>query len=173
MILNAGCGESVLGDVRLDIRKTKSVNVVADIHFLPLRDNVFDKVICKEVLEHLVSPFNSLKEILRVLVVNGLLIVSFPNVYEYRRIIWIFKFPSKVKFDVKEEEYLRHKQAWDNIEFIQLCKQVGLKVLSCDYVSLSNRRLRKLSFLDCVLKWLLPKMFFHIHVLFVLRKVKT
>jgi 2-polyprenyl-3-methyl-5-hydroxy-6-metoxy-1,4-benzoquinol methylase len=46
---------------------------------LPFSDNCFDLVICLEVLEHLYNPDNLLKEIHRVLISGGILVMSTPN----------------------------------------------------------------------------------------------
>jgi SAM-dependent methyltransferase len=45
----------------------------------PLDDEVFDAVICLEVLEHIKNPRNLLDEIRRSLRPNGYLVVSTPN----------------------------------------------------------------------------------------------
>ena len=52
MKLNVGCGHSFEGEVRVDIRRTETVNLIADAHFLPFKDESFSEVICTEVLEH-------------------------------------------------------------------------------------------------------------------------
>ncbi|MCK4434023.1 methyltransferase domain-containing protein [Candidatus Bathyarchaeota archaeon] len=73
MKLNAGCGCSKWGDIRVDIEKYSSLygrvttsNIVASIEFLPFRDKVFAEVRCYHVLEHVDNPFNALKELLRI-----------------------------------------------------------------------------------------------------------
>lgn len=53
MILDIGCGdEKVEGAIALDMRKTKSVDILADARKLPLKDNVFDHVFCSHLIEH-------------------------------------------------------------------------------------------------------------------------
>ena len=46
---------------------------------LPFNKNQFDAVIALEVLEHLYNPFEMMKEIHRVLKINGMAIISMPN----------------------------------------------------------------------------------------------
>lgn len=76
-ILNIGSGNQDLSYgncstiVRVDIRKTEQVDVVADTHNLPLPDSSFDAIICKEVLEHLYHPHKAIEEMLRVLKPGG------------------------------------------------------------------------------------------------------
>lgn len=50
-----------------------------DAQILPCKDGVFMKVICSEVLEHLLDPSASIEEMERVLEPKGLAIVSVPN----------------------------------------------------------------------------------------------
>lgn len=66
MILNIGAGETKYGDVRLDVYRSQTVNIVADAEFLPFRDNSFDLVYSQCVLEHLPNPLNVLREQKRV-----------------------------------------------------------------------------------------------------------
>lgn len=50
-----------------------------DAQVLPCKDEVFMQVICSEVLEHLLSPSEALKEMVRILEPKGRAIVSIPN----------------------------------------------------------------------------------------------
>jgi len=62
--------------VRLDINKSEHVDIVADAHDLPLTDDSFDAVLCKQVLEHLYHPHKAVDEMLRVLKPGGKLVAS-------------------------------------------------------------------------------------------------
>ena len=56
----------------------------------------FDYIFCIEVLEHLKNPFFVMKEIYRVLKPEGILILSVPNPYHFKEIIWnLFKIKDK------------------------------------------------------------------------------
>ena len=46
--------------------------------FLPFKDESFDLIFCLEVLEHVENTLQAIKEILRVLKINGVLVCSLP-----------------------------------------------------------------------------------------------
>jgi len=56
MILNVGCGGRphdkafYFGDLRIDVSIVPSVMILMDAHFLGLKDSIFEKVVCFEVL---------------------------------------------------------------------------------------------------------------------------
>jgi SAM-dependent methyltransferase len=86
-LLNIGCGEvrplvqpNVLN---ADIAPGRYVHVVADAHALPFREGAFDGVVCRAVIEHLHDPTTAAREMHRVLVEDGVMLVSAPFVYPY------------------------------------------------------------------------------------------
>ncbi|MEM1573310.1 MAG: methyltransferase domain-containing protein [Candidatus Methanomethylicaceae archaeon] len=166
--LNIGCGSDIWGDIRIDINPSApGANIISDAHHLPLKDRSIKQIKCQEVLEHVESPIRVLREMKRVLADDGYIELSIPNLYEWRRILWNIRHPTKIR-DVHKT--IDHKQGWDGIEFQTLCNQVGLKVKDVQYLSLGNRRTRKLWFLDCLLKLILPPLLFHTHVKYTLVK---
>jgi ubiquinone/menaquinone biosynthesis C-methylase UbiE len=97
-LLEVGCGagnvleqlggESLTGiDLsRYLLQKSKAhlrqfkVNLVqADANRLPFPENIFDKLVCTEVLEHVQEPRAIILEMSRVATDNGILVISFPN----------------------------------------------------------------------------------------------
>lgn len=52
---------------------------------LPFESDSFDRAICIEVIEHLLDPMQTMRELLRVLKPGGLLILSTPNTVFWRR----------------------------------------------------------------------------------------
>jgi ubiquinone/menaquinone biosynthesis C-methylase UbiE len=59
----------------------------ADVAALPLKDNIFDGVICSEVLEHIPNHRRAVREILRVLKPGHFLVVSVPRFWP-EKICW-------------------------------------------------------------------------------------
>jgi 2-polyprenyl-3-methyl-5-hydroxy-6-metoxy-1,4-benzoquinol methylase len=66
--------------------------IVADLQEqkLPLSHNYFDVLLCADVLEHLQDPWASLEYLKIFLKPDGLLIVSLPNIMEFRAMHKIF-----------------------------------------------------------------------------------
>lgn len=63
---------------------------------IPFADASFDNVFCIEVLEHVPNPFFTLSEIHRVLVPNGVFVLSVPNPYHVKEILWnVFRIPDR------------------------------------------------------------------------------
>jgi len=70
-ILNIGSGEMKYGDVKIDIYRTKTVNVIASAESLPFRSDCFDTVFSRCVFEHLPNALDSLLEQKRVCKTGG------------------------------------------------------------------------------------------------------
>ncbi len=128
-ILDAGCGRGLLlkkiyqkskGDVELfgidisqklcDISKENNpyANIVkGDVESLPYTDDSFDIVFMTETLEHLLDYDKSIKEISRVLKVNGVFIVTVPN-RDWLR--YDFYNKNRKKFQPVDDHYFSFKE---------------------------------------------------------------
>lgn len=145
IILNLGCGNDTLGDIRIDIRPEKAgVNLIADAHFIPLRDEAVKIVYARSVLEHLISPFLSFVEMARV--ARDRVVVIVPNVLNIRRIWKTLRNPlASVSLTTI------HLQGWDPIEFKHLVNQVeGLEILRIGWRSSRTARARIIHFLNAL-----------------------
>jgi len=60
----------------MDMRDGKNVDVIANSHDIPFEDSSFDIVTCVEMLEHDDNPFQTMKEIHRVLRDGGWAIIA-------------------------------------------------------------------------------------------------
>lgn len=88
LILDLGCGgihKTELSNkkriIGFDVRIGEGVDVAGDAHCLPFRDNSFDAIICKQVLEHLYHPHIAVDEMLRILKPGGKVVMSAPFYY--------------------------------------------------------------------------------------------
>ncbi len=63
---------------------------LSDAQNLPCKDQAFTKVICSEVLEHILSPLTALSEIRRILKKGGVAVISIPNELLINRLKKIF-----------------------------------------------------------------------------------
>jgi len=66
--------------------KTKAVNasksihlVLADVHFLPFREGIFDGCTCVNMANHIVGIDRFLEEVKHAMKISGSLVVNFPN----------------------------------------------------------------------------------------------
>jgi len=108
-MLDIGCGESAKkGDIGLDFRKTSSVDVVADAHILPFKNECFDHVYSSHLIEHFGhrEVINVLVEWVRVLKRNGIIEIRCPDLRA--RALLFFLNPSwqNVKDIYGEQDYV-------------------------------------------------------------------
>ncbi len=87
IILNLGCGERFIGReileksykiLNLDIYPFPGVEIIADAHKLPFKNETFDVVICQAVLEHTKAPWLVVDEIFRILKKEGIVYAEIP-----------------------------------------------------------------------------------------------
>lgn len=57
---------------------------------LPFENEMFDVIICGDVLEHLVDPYTTLENLKKYLKPNGVIIASIPNIREWKTMKKIF-----------------------------------------------------------------------------------
>lgn len=127
MDINLGCGQDPTG-YGVDIDPTSKADLIADIHSLPLEDNIADQITCYEVLEHLQSPRDAMKEIARILKPGGVLIVTVPNLLH---VLSILRFIKSGRLTVAKE----HIQGFRVSELLNLGIQAGLSPVLVDYMT--------------------------------------
>lgn len=72
-----GCVRQFCADyVGVDMRPGENVDLVANAHVLPFKNESFDNVLCMEMLEHDDLPFHSVSEMRRVLKCGGLFLMT-------------------------------------------------------------------------------------------------
>ncbi len=98
-VVDAGCGSGrlftydlhgraglIVGlDLMSDVAQNPNVDAAlrASLTALPFASETFDFIICKHVLEHLEEPESAFRELARVLVPRGQLLVLTPNRFHY------------------------------------------------------------------------------------------
>jgi predicted SAM-dependent methyltransferase len=81
MILDIGCGQTKNGDIGLDSRKTKFVDIIADARKLPFKSETFEHVFSSAVIEHFShrEVHNVVCEWTRVLKEGGKMEIACPD----------------------------------------------------------------------------------------------
>lgn len=81
-ILDIGCGvQKTKGAIGIDIDKDSQADIIHDLCVFPypLKDNEFDQVVCKQILEHFDKPLDVLREMHRIAKPNALVIIEVPH----------------------------------------------------------------------------------------------
>ena len=109
---DVGSGANPHGNIQIDLKSEESdkhhrrlsvkPTVYADAHYLPFKDETFNRVLCLHIIEHLKRPFDALLEVKRVLKKSGSLRVEIPNPRE-----WLH--------ERKEHLYSWHPDTFNNI----------------------------------------------------------
>lgn len=71
--------ETVLLKAKTRLKNRQAILIKADAEILPFCNNVFHKVICTEVLEHVHDPKKVIAEISRVSKPDAIVVISIPN----------------------------------------------------------------------------------------------
>lgn len=131
-----GLGAQVIGidisnkGLRKAKHKIESGSFVSgDAHLLPFKDNIFDAVICKDILEHLSNDVIALREVHRVFKKNGLFMIYAP--YDGPLSLeWIIsKILGYNYIDVKS----RHLRRYKNKELFSLLEKEKFAILKERY----------------------------------------
>ena len=132
--LNLGCGNDKRGTIRIDLHPARNgITLIADAHFIPLRDKAISKTLCKSVLEHVEAPIKVVQEMKRITIDEIFIIV--PNLINVRRIWRTFKNPLH-----KFSQNARHLQGWDYKAIRHLARLSGLKVINITWRSTKPHR---------------------------------
>jgi len=97
--LNLGCGKDIKPDyINLDRVKLPGVDVVHDLNKFPwpFKNNEFDEILCKHVIEHLMDFGKTMKEIHRIIKPGGVVKIIVPH------------FTSKAAFDPTHKHFFTY-----------------------------------------------------------------
>lgn len=111
---------------------------------MPLQKGLYDYVIFAEVLEHLkTSPELVLREMASCLRINGLLILSTPNIGRFDN-IWrltrglniVEKYPPSLRPGEDATDYIEHVREYTILEVVTLLEDAGFKI---DRIRMCNK----------------------------------
>ncbi len=81
-------GVDISVNILKSIRKDGVSLVLADARRLPFSKGKIQAVIATEIIEHIPNPMSFLREVHRVLIHDGLLVLSFPNPIRLAKLVW-------------------------------------------------------------------------------------
>jgi len=129
-ILDAGCGSGELKKylpkdcnyTGIDMDPSDKWLITGSVYDLPFEDNLFDTVAILEVLEHLETPMNALREIKRVVKDGGNVIISVPNPYNLDQIASILHNDINI-------ENINHINIFGDNEIRSMCFHAGFSLV--------------------------------------------
>lgn len=79
--VDCGCGDKKVVEkcIGIDVRRTKVVDIVAHLLFLPIKTKCVDTLFARSVIEHFHNPYGFLEEAHRLLKSDGVMMVWVPN----------------------------------------------------------------------------------------------
>lgn len=96
----------------LDCVKEFNPTILCDLNDgkIPCKDNTYDMVIAGEVLEHLINPYQAVREFYRIIKPNGTILISTPNINSFvNRIRFVFgKIPTHCSRAIDRVDCERH-----------------------------------------------------------------
>lgn len=139
-ILDIGCGEGKIWELfpNMDVygidmsqgnlKKARKFlkPTLGSAEKLPFKDKTFDLVVASEILEHLISPDKTFKEINRVLKPRGNAIITFPNTSSLQFRFGIFLFGSNPALNYPEN--LNHIRFFNIKDIIKMIGGTSLKI---------------------------------------------
>lgn len=78
-ITGVDISESMLNLAKKRLKEKKVKLIKGNVEKLPFSGEKFDKIICTEVLEHIVKPQKAIDEIVRVSKENSVIVITIPN----------------------------------------------------------------------------------------------
>jgi len=94
----------------LDVDKKFKPDIVGDISKkLHIKSRTYDFLICSEVLEHIIYPRETIKELKRILKDDGMMIITLPNEYNLNlRLQFLFGVQKGCEAPFREKFWMNH-----------------------------------------------------------------
>ncbi len=97
---------------------------------IPSKDNIFDCVVAGELLEHMINPYETVREFYRILKENGVLVLSVPNICSLVSRINMLrgKLPLACASPVDEVTPERHLVDFNKDKIVEVLEKAGFKI---------------------------------------------
>lgn len=107
--------------------------IQGDLHKMPFKDNLFDKVVLSEVLEHLEKDGVAVKEIFRILKPGGILVISVPSQnfpFLWDPVNWLLQnfFGTYIKSGFWSGIWSGHLRLYQKKDLEVILKKAGFKI---------------------------------------------
>ncbi|MBU5687975.1 MAG: methyltransferase domain-containing protein [Candidatus Aenigmarchaeota archaeon] len=144
--------------IGVDFIKNENVDIIHDLNKkFPFKNNYADTIIAGEIIEHLINPFEFLKECNRVLKKGGILILTTPNMTSLSYILKIQSFGKKLTIYDRKDPHL-YGFSMEMLEI--LLKKSGFKILNKKYLNIGWRRNVLFRLICFLFKNIRPTLFF-------------
>lgn len=131
MILNLGCGKEFVGDIRADITRSCSTNILCEATHLPFIDSCFDKVVSHNLMEHLPNPLLCLQEQKRTLKSGGEIELLTDNASYWR--FHVLSKSAHIKYQGRSEND-RHYVIYMPFHFKNYFDSLEMKIICLEFV---------------------------------------
>ncbi|MEM3437769.1 MAG: methyltransferase domain-containing protein [Nitrososphaerales archaeon] len=101
--------------------------ILGDAENLPFRSEIFNRAMSMTVINHLPHPERAIEEMSRVLKVNGIAVISSPNIFSLRGIPYAFRVLKEKIFRIKNVRMCALKFTPWKLQIMH--KNAGLKIL--------------------------------------------
>jgi len=105
----------------IEYAKKTGIDVYSEIKKVP--DNIADVIISNHVLEHLLNPYESLKQLRDKLRVDGTIVIVVPS-----------EQANNPSYEYKEKDINQHLYTWTPLTLGNLLKQAGFKIIKSEAI---------------------------------------
>lgn len=140
-----GCGDQVYGTDFIDLHPQREEVIKCDFtkEAFPFPTGTFDEVYSENLFEHMVNPNQALKEMVRVLKIDGKLVLITDNAS-----FWAFHLGAKTHYGGYEERIGndddRHYALYTTWHLINHFEKLGLKDIKTEYLLVKEKHSKKL-----------------------------
>lgn len=147
VVLDIGLGTVRLARAKAALAGTPLLAVVGDVERLPFRDGVFDAVVCDDTIEHLPDDAEGLRQLRRVCVPGGTVVVATPNRWSAQVLVRRLRDLRARRRRPRSHYYAAesHLREYTWTELARLSRGAGLRVVARRTVDWSGGGRRRLA----------------------------